>query len=67
MSSDIGRRKPEPAAFAAVLSEIGLPPQRILFFDDTQENVEGARCAGMRAVHVKSPANVKDALGGLLQ
>lgn len=67
VSSDIGRRKPEPGAFAAVLSEIAVPPQRILFFDDTQENVEGARRAGMRAIHVKSPADVKGALGALLR
>jgi putative hydrolase of the HAD superfamily len=34
----------------------------MLFFDDTLENVDGARAVGMRAVHVRSPADVAAAL-----
>jgi hypothetical protein len=33
-----------------------------LNFDDTIENVEGARAAGLQSVHVQSPAHVKQAL-----
>lgn len=53
-SCTMGLRKPEAAAFAAIGKEIGVPLDRILFFDDTLENVEAARAVGMPAVHVRS-------------
>jgi len=62
-SCEIGARKPEPAAFEHVAREIGLPLGAILFFDDTESNVLGARAAGMPAVHVRSPQDVRRAVG----
>jgi FMN phosphatase YigB (HAD superfamily) len=62
VSSDLGVRKPERESFERVAREIGVPLGAILFFDDTLENVEGARSAGLRAVHVKTPQDVKLAL-----
>ena len=62
VSSELGLRKPERAAFDAVAEAIGLPLSAILFFDDTLENVEGARSAGMWAVHVQSPEDLRQAL-----
>lgn len=62
VSSDIGLRKPEAAAFAHVCREIGLPPQAVLFFDDLEENVRGARACGLQAVQVRSPEDVREAL-----
>ena len=61
-SSDIGLRKPERAAFEHVCREIGLPPQALLFFDDLEENVAGARACGLQAVQVRSPEDVRAAL-----
>ena len=61
-SSDIGLRKPERAAFAHVCREIGLAPAAVLFFDDLEENVAGARAFGLQAVRVTSPRDVRDAL-----
>ncbi|TSA42339.1 MAG: HAD family phosphatase [Betaproteobacteria bacterium] len=63
VSSDLGRRKPEPEAFAAVTSAIGVPFENILFFDDTDENVQSARSLGMHAVHVGALADIENALG----
>lgn len=57
-SCEIGHRKPDPEAFLHVAREIGLPPGRILFFDDTPANVDGARAVGMPAVLVRSPEDV---------
>ena len=34
VSSEMGLRKPEPAAFAAIAAAIDVPLERILFFDD---------------------------------
>lgn len=61
-SCGIGARKPERAAFEHVAREIGLPLEAILFFDDTESNVVGARAAGMPAVHVRSPEDVRRAV-----
>jgi len=62
VSSTLGARKPERAAFDAIARDIGVQPGEILFFDDTLENVDGARAAGLQAVHVKGPQDVRDAL-----
>ncbi len=67
VSSDLGKRKPEPAAFTAVAAEIGVPLDEILFFDDTHENVEGARAVGMQAVHVRSIADIERAIPEFLR
>jgi putative hydrolase of the HAD superfamily len=60
VSSDLGVRKPEPEAFAKVATAIGVPLSRILFFDDTKENVESARAIGMQAIHVKSVQGIAE-------
>lgn len=54
VSSEMGKRKPEPEAFEAIAQTIGVPLKRILFFDDSDENVEGARAIGMQAARVRS-------------
>ena len=50
-SHDLGVAKPDPAFFVAAAERIGDDPAAILFIDDSSRNVEGARRAGMRAVH----------------
>ena len=62
VSHRIGVRKPERAAFELVAREIGVPPERILFFDDTEPNIQGARAAGLQAVQVRSPQDVAAAV-----
>ena len=59
VSSDLGLRKPERAAFEAIADATGISLAAMLFFDDTLENVRGARAAGLAAVHVKTPSDVK--------
>jgi glucose-1-phosphatase len=62
VSSELGKRKPEPEAFHAIAAAIGVKVPRIVFFDDSLENVEGARAIGLRAVHVRSPADIEESL-----
>lgn len=62
VSSTLGHRKPDKAAFDAVARKTGVALRSILFFDDTIENVEGAQAAGLRAVHVTDPSDVRRAL-----
>ncbi|HET7402742.1 MAG TPA: HAD family phosphatase [Usitatibacter sp.] len=66
VSHEIGLRKPERAAFEHIAREIGVPLPRILFFDDTAANVEAARALDMGAVLVRSPDDVRSAVGGWL-
>ena len=65
LSSTIGLRKPDAAAYDHVVSAIGVPASRIVFFDDVAENVDGARARGLMAVQVKSSADVAAALDAL--
>ena len=64
VSSTIGLRKPDAEAFDHVVAAIGVPAERILFFDDNRDNVEGARARGLKAVHVTSIADIAKALSG---
>lgn len=65
VSSSIGMRKPERAAFEHVATELGVPIGSVLFFDDLPANVDGARAAGLQAVLVRHPDDVREALAGL--
>ena len=65
LSSTIGLRKPDAAAYDHVVKAIGAPPKRIVFFDDLAENIAGARACGLTAVHVTSIDDVADALKAL--
>jgi putative hydrolase of the HAD superfamily len=62
ISCFMGVRKPDAEAFEAVSRDLGVPLDRILFFDDTQRNIDGARAVGMQAVLVRSPDDVAGAL-----
>jgi putative hydrolase of the HAD superfamily len=61
-SYELGYRKPEKQAFVRIAGELGVPLNSIMFFDDTFENIEGAKLAGLQAVQVRSPDDVRDAL-----
>ena len=62
VSSEMGLRKPEREAFDAIAAATGKRLDEILFFDDTEENVVGARVAGMPAILVNSHVDVEQAL-----
>jgi FMN phosphatase YigB (HAD superfamily) len=62
VSSTLGCRKPERAVFEAIARETGVELASILFFDDTVENIEGARAAGLKAVQVNEPSDVSRVL-----
>lgn len=66
VSSEMGLRKPEPEIFHTVAKTIDIHINRMLFFDDNLENVEGARRAGMQAEHVTSTEEIRARIAGLL-
>ena len=65
-SCEMGKRKPEPEAFTEIATTTGVPLGRILFFDDSLGNVDAARAIGMPAVHVRSFADVEQAVARFL-
>lgn len=53
LSCEMGLRKPDPAIFLRVCEEQGLKPETTLFIDDSPQHVEGARVAGLQAIHLE--------------
>jgi putative hydrolase of the HAD superfamily len=53
-SHEVGARKPCLTIYRRVLRKIGLRPEETVFIDDMKSFVEGARKAGMHAIHFKS-------------
>ncbi len=50
-SAEVGARKPDPAIFAAALELAGCDPAEAIYVGDTpEEDLEGARAAGIRAL-----------------
>ena len=62
VSSEIGLRKPDAEAFEFILKELSLKPDELLFFDDTLENIEGAKRLGIQTVLVSNSDSVVTAL-----
>ena len=66
-SAFVGLRKPEPEIYELTLERFGMPAEACLFVDDLAHNCEGARAAGMSAVHFRDNeqaiAEIREALG----
>ena len=61
----VGLRKPAPAIYRRVLDILGNPAERILFIDDREENVAGARAAGFRTIRFEGAGALRSELQGL--
>jgi putative hydrolase of the HAD superfamily len=64
-SSVVGVPKPAREYFAAACRAIGLPPDRVLFVDDDDRCVAGARAAGLAAYRWNGPADLPYLRGAL--
>ena len=51
-SHETGLMKPDREVFEHVARSLGGPPERMVFLDDNQLNVDAARAAGMQAYRV---------------
>jgi putative hydrolase of the HAD superfamily len=61
-SSEEGVRKPDPEIYLLTCERLGVAPERAVFVDDIESNVEGARAVGMTAIHFTSNEDVLEAL-----
>ena len=50
ISGDLGMRKPDPAIYARILTDLGADPAEVLFVDDRPKNLEPAAKLGMHTV-----------------
>jgi len=58
-SSVVGAHKPTVEYFQQACQAIGAPPSRVLFVDDTDRHVRGARVAGLAAYRWSGPADLR--------
>lgn len=56
LSYRMRRRKPEHDIFTELLEQEGVLPGECIFFDDSVENCEAARCVGIEAVQLERNA-----------
>ncbi|MHB8513242.1 MAG: HAD family hydrolase [Actinomycetota bacterium] len=64
-SCEVGMRKPDPEIYKLTCERLGVSPERAVFVDDLEINVEGARSIGMRGIHFTSTDEVLAELEGL--
>lgn len=50
LSCELGLRKPDPAAMEYVLDKLQLPPERVAYIDDVEENAQTGRRLGLKTV-----------------
>lgn len=62
-SCDLRARKPAPAIFLRAVERLAVPPAEVLLIDDSLPAVEGARAAGLQAIHFTSAGELSAALG----
>jgi putative hydrolase of the HAD superfamily len=65
-SGFVGCRKPESRIYAITLERIGIAPESCLFVDDVEVNCEGARRAGINAVHFRDNEQAIAEIGAAL-
>ena len=55
-SNEIGVRKPDPAAFAALTRALGRPPEETVFVDDNRDNIAACEALGYQGLWLESYA-----------
>jgi glucose-1-phosphatase len=62
LSYEVGHIKPEAPFYLACARASGAPPAECVFIDDVLENVEGARRAGLMAIHYRDDPTLRQEL-----
>ena len=62
ISGHMGMIKPDPAIYARVESESGIPPDGLLFTDDRADNIAAAAARGWQTHHFEGPDGWADRL-----
>ena len=62
LSHEMGRVKPDREAFEWAIDSLGCRAEGILFLDDNQINVDGARAVGVQSERVRGPDEAREVL-----
>jgi len=62
ISADIGMIKPDPEIYEHLLNKFNLEAGTTLFIDDSQKNIAAAINKGIRVIHFKDAASLKEEL-----
>ena len=69
-SYELRSAKPDAPIYRHAVGGLAVEPREALFLDDKIENIEGARAAGLHAIHFDSPArlsvNLRSVAGGFM-
>jgi putative hydrolase of the HAD superfamily len=65
LSYELGLRKPDAAIYEYALADLGVPPDRILYFDDREDCVAAARAIGLDVHQVGGVDDVRRVLTSL--
>ncbi|MGD0708773.1 MAG: HAD family phosphatase [Anaerolineaceae bacterium] len=67
ISAEVGMAKPDQRIFQLITERLGVRPPEAVFIDDFSVNIDGARSAGLNAIHFRSHDQVLQELGALLE
>jgi HAD superfamily hydrolase (TIGR01509 family) len=66
ISGEVGLRKPHAAIFELALDRLDLPAERVLFVDDAEPNILGARAVGLQGLLHTGATTTRAALAALV-
>ena len=66
ISSEMKALKPSEKFYKAVIADIAIPAEQMLFIDDSQRNVDGAIAAGLPAVYYEPGTDLATLLAEVL-
>lgn len=62
ISTDMGFRKPQPESYQYVLDDLGYRPKQVVFIDNNEEYINGAKALGINTIHYVGLDNLKVSL-----
>ncbi len=65
LSFEVGVMKPDPAIYRIAAGNVDTPPEKCLYIDDLQDNIDGARAVGMTAIRFESVTQLETAFKNL--
>jgi epoxide hydrolase-like predicted phosphatase len=67
ISAEVGLAKPDARIYRLAVDRLGVAPEQAIFVDDYLENVDGARAAGLYAIHFRGLEQSRAELDRILE
>lgn len=67
ISAEVGLAKPDQRIFQMVVDRLDVQPAEAVFIDDFSVNIDGARAAGLNAIHFRNRDQALQDLGAFLE